>query len=316
MIKFILNKVPRGVLQRLARWMMPVVRLYYTVGRGRRVGGRNADGGFGYAKNRGVECPLCGGRFRRFMPYGYVEVRRNALCPKCLALERHRLLWLWLTRETDLLRGGGGATTNGVITNGANGTKNGGTASHAHGSACAANGGAVSGGAANAAPKFLHIAPEVCLSERFERILPPENYITADLESPLARVKMDVQAIPFADGTFDVVFCNHVLEHVADDRRAMREVWRVVRPGGWGVLLSPVDEGRAETFEDDTVTDPAERTRLFGQYDHRRVYGRDYADRLREAGWRVEEIDYLSALTPAERAKYALRPETLYVVRK
>ncbi len=263
MIRFILNHVPRGVLQRLAGWMMPVAGVFYALGRGRR------------GEGRGVECPLCGGRYRRFMPYGYVESRPNALCPRCLSLERHRLLWLWLERETDLL-------------------------------------GRVAGGGA----KFLHVAPEVCLAKKFEKILPTENYITADLESPLARVKMDVQAIQFPDETFDVVFCNHVLEHVADDGLAMRELYRVTRQGGWGVMLAPVDEARNETFEDDAITDPAERTRLFGQYDHRRVYGRDYAERLGMAGWQVEPVDYFAALDPAERTLYALRREMLYIVRK
>jgi SAM-dependent methyltransferase len=168
----------------------------------------------------------------------------------------------------------------------------------------------------NPGPKFLHIAPEVCLSKKFEKILPPDDYITADLESPLAKVHLDVQAIPFPDASFDIVFCNHVLEHVADDRLAMREMHRVMRPGGWGVMLSPVDETRAATFEDDTVTDRAERTRLFGQYDHRRVYGRDYADRLREAGWEVSEIDWFRALPRSLQTLHALRPETLYIVRK
>ena len=262
MIRFILNRVPRGVLQRLAGWMMPVAGMFYAFGRGRRGG------------DKGVECPLCGARYRRFMPYGYVEVRKNALCPRCLSLERHRLLWLWLNREGKLAE-------------------------------------MVAGNR-----KFLHIAPEVCLSKKFEKILPLENYITADLESPLAKVKMDVQNIPFADDTFDVVFCNHVLEHVEGDRLAMREMWRVMRPGGWGVMLSPVDETRAETFEDDTITDPAERTRIFGQYDHRRIYGMDYARRLQETGWKVEEIDYLATLTPEEQRLYALRREVLYIVKK
>jgi SAM-dependent methyltransferase len=156
----------------------------------------------------------------------------------------------------------------------------------------------------------------VCLSKKFEKVLDPQNYITADLESPLAKVHLDVQSIPYPDQTFDIVFCNHVLEHVADDRLAMREMHRVMRPGGWGVLLSPVDETRATTFEDDAVTDPAERTRLFGQYDHRRVYGRDYAGRLRETGWEVDEINYYETLPPERRTLHALRPETLYIVRK
>jgi ubiquinone/menaquinone biosynthesis C-methylase UbiE len=169
------------------------------------------------------------------------------------------------------------------------------------------------------APTFLHIAPEVSLMRQFNKIYTgekSERYVTADLESPLAKVKMDVQAIPFPDNSFEVVFCNHILEHVTDDLRAMSEMYRVMRSGGWGVMLSPVDEGRAVTFEDDTVTDPTERTRLFGQYDHRRVYGRDYADRLRSVGWQVEEIDYFATLTPAEQTLYGLRPEPVYIVRK
>ena len=145
---------------------------------------------------------------------------------------------------------------------------------------------------------------------------PLDSYITLDLESPLAKVHADVQALPFEDDTFDIVFCNHVLEHVADDRLAMREMYRVMRPGGRGVLLSPVDESRTETFEDDTVTDPVERTRIFGQYDHRRIYGRDYADRLRAVGWEVEEIDYLATLAPSEQHLYALRREILYIINK
>lgn len=258
---------------------MPLVRLWYAVGRGRGgskgnsggKGDRTKDGGGSQKGSRGVECPVCGARFRKFMPYGYVSVRKNALCPKCLALERHRLLWLWLGRETDLLQ-----TT----------------------------------------PKFLHIAPEVCLKKRFEKRFPPESYITGDLESPLAKVRMDVQNIPFEDDAFDVVFCNHVLEHVPDDRLAMREMRRVMRPGGWGVMLSPVDPRRETTFEDEGITSPEERTRIFGQYDHRRIYGRDYAHRLREAGFDVIEIDYFAALPPDEQRLYGLRTEILYIVHK
>lgn len=254
MIKFILNHVPRPVLQKMADWAVPVMGLAYA--------------------GRGVQCPVCGARYRRFMPYGYVETRPNALCPRCLALERHRLLWLWIERETDMLQ---------------------------------------------SAPEFLHIAPEVCLMRKFKKAYSGEKavrYVTADLESPLAKVKLDVQAIPFPDDSFDVIFCNHILEHVADDHLAMREMYRVMRPGGWGVMLSPVDEGRADTFEDDTITDPDERTRVFGQYDHRRVYGRDYAERLRHTGWQVDEVDYFTALPPDQQKLYGLRSEILYIVRK
>lgn len=263
MVKFILNTIPRPLLQKMAGWAMPLAGAFYAVGRGARGG------------DRGVECPVCGARYRRFMPYGYVSERKNALCPRCLALERHRLLWLWLERETGLLKG-----------------------------------------SADGSLSLLHVAPEVCLSRKFEKMFPADRYTTLDMESPLAKVHADVQALPFEEETFDVVFCNHVLEHVADDRLAMREMYRVTKPGGWGVMLSPVDPARTATFEDDTVTDPAERTRLFGQYDHRRVYGGDYAERLGQAGWKVEEIDYLAAIKPRQRRLYALRPEILYVVKK
>lgn len=249
LIRWALNSLPRPLLQRVAGWAVPVAGLFYA--------------------GRGRECPVCGARRRRFLPYGYVVSRADALCPSCLSLERHRLLWLYLTRETDLLCG-----------------------SH----------------------RILHIAPEVCLMKRLQRRV--RDYTTADLESPLAQLHFDVQRIPLPDAAFDVLICNHLLEHVADDRQALGEFYRILRPGGWGILLSPVDRMRATTFEDDSITDPAERTRIFGQYDHRRIYGRDYADRLRAAGFAVEEIDYAARFSEAERRRYALPDDRIYVVHR
>ena len=144
----------------------------------------------------------------------------------------------------------------------------------------------------------------------------PGLYLTADLESPLADLHFDVQHIPLEDDFTDVVICNHILEHVEDDRQALRELHRILKPGGWGIVLSPMDSSREETFEDDTITDPAERTRVFGQYDHRRIYGRDYADRLRSAGFEVADIDFAASLTAAERRLYALPDDHIYVVYK
>ncbi len=251
LIKWALNTLPRPVLQRIASWAVPVAGLFY--------------------KGRGVQCPLCGSHYRRFMPYGYVESRANALCPRCLSLERHRLLWLYLTRETDLL---------------------------------------------TAFPRTLHIAPEVCimrhLKPHFENH--PAQYITADLESPLADMHFDVQQIPLADASVDVVICNHLLEHVADDRKALRELHRILKPGGWGIVLSPVDLDYEQTYEDDTITDPTQRTRIFGQYDHRRIYGADYADRLRSVGFEVADIDYAATFSQTERTLYALPKDHIYVV--
>jgi SAM-dependent methyltransferase len=164
--------------------------------------------------------------------------------------------------------------------------------------------------------KVLHIAPEHCFIKKFEAMNNLE-YITADIESPLAKIKMDIHAIPFPDNTFDVSFCNHVMEHVADDIQAMREIVRVLKPGGWAIIQSPLDLSREKTFEDPSITDPSEREKIFGQNDHVRVYGRDYKERLERAGFDVKEDRYVMEL-PAETVKrYALpAEEIIYLCRK
>ena len=251
-IRWALNHIPRPILQRVANWAVPVMGLAY--------------------RGRGRECPICGSRYRRFMPYGYVTSREDALCPHCLSLERHRMIWLWLKESSNLFEG---------------------------------------------YPRLLHIAPEVSLMRHFKRhYRANKNYITADLESPLADMHFDVQSIPMADESVDVIICNHLLEHVEDDRRAMAELYRILKRGGWGIMLVPEDRGRATTFEDDTITDAEERTRIFGQYDHRRIYGRDYAQRLEQAGFEVYVIDYKNELSKSEQELYALTDEKLYIVRK
>lgn len=140
--------------------------------------------------------------------------------------------------------------------------------------------------------------------------------MTADLESPLAKVKMDIQCMPFGDDEFDVIFCNHILEHVADDLLAMREMWRVLKQGGWGVVMAPVDAARAETFEDPDATTPAARAASHGQHDHMRIYGADYPERLASAGFDVECVDYAKQTTSSDRQRYGLTEEVVYVVRK
>ena len=145
--------------------------------------------------------------------------------------------------------------------------------------------------------KVLHVAPEKIFQEAF-KMLPNLDYISADLASPLAMIKMDVTDIQFADNTFDVIICSHVLEHVPGDRKAMRELLRVLKPGGWAILQVPIDMTRAETFEDPGITDPAERQRLFGQDDHVRWYGRDYGERLRESGFEVNVQSFAREMSP------------------
>jgi SAM-dependent methyltransferase len=153
--------------------------------------------------------------------------------------------------------------------------------------------------------KLLHVAPEENLRKTF-LAHPNIDYLSADLDSPLAMVRMDVTRIPYEDSSFDMVVCNHVLEHVPDDRRAMRELYRVLKPGGWAVLQVPVALALDKTTEDPGVTSPEERERLFGQRDHVRLYGRDYKDRLEGAGFSVEVYDFAAEFGAAVSQKHAL----------
>jgi SAM-dependent methyltransferase len=153
--------------------------------------------------------------------------------------------------------------------------------------------------------KTLHIAPEQCFLNIFRK---QENleYITSDLESPIADVKADICDLPFDDNSFDVVFCNHVLEHIIDDTKAMQELYRVLKKGGFGIFQIPQDLSREKTFEDNSITDRKERAKIFGQYDHVRVYGRDYFDKLRSTGFKVDEIDYTKKIAPEKLERFCL----------
>lgn len=153
--------------------------------------------------------------------------------------------------------------------------------------------------------KLLHFAPEQAFYNRFKK---QKNlkYTTTDLESPLADVKADICNLPFEDDAFDWILCNHVLEHIPDDTKAMQELYRILKPGGIAILQIPQDLNREVTLEDDTITDRVERAKIFGQYDHVRVYGRDYFDKLRAIGFKVDEVDYTRKLSKEQVAKYCL----------
>ncbi|MCB0399625.1 MAG: methyltransferase domain-containing protein [Winogradskyella sp.] len=164
--------------------------------------------------------------------------------------------------------------------------------------------------------RVLHFAPEQCFLKRF-RQLKNIDYTTTDLLSPIADVKADICNLPFKDNSYDVIFCNHVLEHIPDDTKAMQELYRVMKPGGFGIFQIPQDLNRESTFEDNTITDKVERAKIFGQYDHVRVYGRDYFDKLRHVGFKVEEVDYTATLSDSEIDKYRLaKGEIIPLVRK
>lgn len=211
-------------------------------------------------RGAGRLCLLCNRASRRFRPFGKPP-RADAMCIYCESLERHRLLWLFLQRSTDLFAG---------------------------------------------RPRtMLHFAPERSLEPRLRGLIGP-GYLTADLYAGGVDLKLDIVRLPQPDETFDVIYCSHVFEHIPDDRAAMRELRRVLKRDGWAILLVPVTVER--TVEDPSVTDPAERLRRFGQEDHVRSYGPDYADRLREAGFTVKVITPADIATPEEIVRYGLTP--------
>lgn len=237
-ISFVIRYIPRKYLQLVSHFFLRVLAIFY--------------------KGHDVMCNVCDHQFRKFLPYGR-KARENALCPNCLALERHRLMWLFLQEKTNFF--------NGKL-------------------------------------KVLHIAPELCFIDRMDS-LPNLEYITGDIESPLAKVKMDVHQIPFEDNSFDVVFCNHVMEHVDDDILACKEINRVLKNDGWGIIQSPVYD-LENTIEDKSITDPAERESMFGQRDHVRKYGNDYAKRLSKSGLNVKEDRFVQTLDDAKIHIHAL----------
>lgn len=152
----------------------------------------------------------------------------------------------------------------------------------------------------------MHIAPEACFIPRFEKVH-GARYITADIESPLAKVKMDIHHIPFDENTFDVVLCNHVLEHVEDDIKAMQEIHRVLKPGGVAILQVPFFRPIPEkTFEDPSITHPREREKAFGQDDHVRKYGKDYPVRIAQSGLIPEADPFVDTFTDEDRKRFGL----------
>ena len=153
--------------------------------------------------------------------------------------------------------------------------------------------------------KVLHFAPEQAFYKLF-RNQKNINYTTTDLFSPLADVKADICNLPFQDNYYDVILCNHVLEHIPNDTKAMQELYRVLKPGGMGIFQIPQDLSRTTTFSDDSITNQKERAAIFGQYDHVRIYGRDYFEKLRSIGFTVVEEDYTAKIASELVEKYCL----------
>lgn len=212
-------------------------------------------------------CPVCGAEVDFFRPFG-ANKRPNAKCPSCGALERHRLIWLYLLHRTNFFDG---------------------------------------------SPKsVLHISPEKYLSSLVWDV-PGVDYRSADLDSPTAMETLDLTAAQYEDAAFDVILCNHVMEHIPDDHAAMREMARMLKPGGWAIAQVPM---RGETTDEDlSVTDPQERLKRFGQEDHVRMYGRDYEARLAAAGLEVTQERFAAEVGEEVAQYYGLSTQPIYLCR-
>ncbi len=240
LIKLILNTFSRTFLIKISFVFQPIL-------------------GF-FLKGNQFTDPIDGKSFSTFLPYGYNNLRKNALSPSTFSLERHRLLWLYLKNET---------------------------------------------GVFSKKIKLLHFAPEQAFYKRFKK-LSNIQYDTIDINSPLAMIRADICDLPIKDNTYDFILCNHVLEHILDDNKAISELYRVLKKDGVGIFQVPIDMKKEFTFQDDSITDKKERNKIFGQYDHVRVYGKDYFTKLKNAGFKVEEVDYTKNLSKDEIYRFSI----------
>ena len=245
-----INTIPRPYLIWWSKFLAPLVDILFR-------GNKFTD-------------PINGKSYRKFLPYGYVKQRDNALSPGTLSLERHRLLWLYLNNETNFF---------------------------------------------SKTLKVLHIAPEQCFYNLFKN-LKNINYTTFDLNSPLADIKGDICNLPFKENSFDFILCNHVLEHINDDNKAMKELYRVLNKNGTAILQVPINQKSSKTFEDSSIVDKKERIEKFGQYDHIRLYGLDYFKKLESFGFKVDPLKYSKEFTESEIIKYGLIKDEIIPVCK
>ncbi len=224
-----------------------------------------------------VYCPCCNGHFITFLPGGATRRRPHAKCPQCGALERHRLLWYFITEKTKLLSQPG---------------------------------------------RLLHIAPEELFFKKFAsntniEYVPGAKFGEGYYDTyPAGTQDMDITNLTLGDNSFDSIICSHVLEHIPDDRKAMQELYRVLKPSGWAILQVPLDTSLKHTYEDFSITDPHEREKAFGQYDHVRQYGKDYETRLRDSGFTVKRNSFAYNLPHEDRFRLGIIPEDIFYCTK
>jgi SAM-dependent methyltransferase len=212
-------------------------------------------------KNK-IECVCCG-ETNLFRLFG-LPPRLGAMCPKCGALERHRLVTIYLNRHVDLYKG----------------------------------------------KDILHFAPEFILRNKLEPTA--RTYVGCDLYPSQGVVSINIEKIDFPDKSFDLVLCSHVLEHV-DDHKALRELKRVLRPSGKALLLFPIVEGWSQTYENPAVSTIADRIKHFGQEDHVRFFGADVRERIKDAGFKLEEF---TATEPDVSELGLMRGDKIFVCTK
>ena len=249
-MKYILKFLPRKFLIKYSFLITPILRVIYH-------GKKYTD-------------PIDESNYSQFLSYGYKTIRKNALCPGTLSLERHRLLWLYLVKETNFL---------------------------------------------SSSLKVLHIAPEQVFYKKFKN-LKNWDYLTFDLDSPIADIKGDLTSMDFKDESFDLIICNHVLEHIEDDNSALNEIYRVLRYNGITILQVPINSKREITFEDSSIKSKIQREKYFGQYDHIREYGLDFKDRVEQAGFEVEMINYSTKISKDLIIRYGLMKNDLIPIGK
>ena len=249
-MKYILKFLPRKFLIKYSFLITPILRIIFR-------GKKYTD-------------PIDDSNYSKFLSYGYKTVRKNALCPGTLSLERHRLLWLYLDRETNFL---------------------------------------------SSNLKVLHVAPEQVFYKKFKKLKNWE-YFTFDLNSPIADIKGDLISTNFKDEYFDLIICNHVLEHIEDDKSALDEMYRILKYNGISILQVPINVKREKTFEDLSIKSKIQREKYFGQYDHVREYGLDFKDRVEQAGFKVEMINYSKKISQDLVIKYGLMKDDLIPIGK
>lgn len=249
-MKYILKFLPRKFLIKYSFLITPILRIIFR-------GKKYTD-------------PIDDSNYSKFLSYGYKTVRKNALCPGTLSLERHRLLWLYLDRETNFL---------------------------------------------SSNLKVLHVAPEQVFYKKFKKLKNWE-YFTFDLNSPIADIKGDLISTNFKDEYFDLIICNHVLEHIEDDKSALDELYRILKYNGISILQVPINVKRENTFEDLSIKSKIQREKYFGQYDHVREYGLDFKDRVEQAGFKVEMINYSKKISQDLVIKYGLMKDDLIPIGK